>query len=418
MQPHVESPFLRPVQMMVKPAGASCNLACAYCYYLDKGTGHSALQPRQSLQRMDDATLESLVKSYIAASPQEEVTFIWHGGEPLLRGLQFFARAMELQQRYADGHRISNTLQTNGTLLNDDWCRFFRKHDFLLGLSIDGLPEWHNRYRTDRAGRPTHDRVLRAAGLLNRHGVDWNAMAVVNNLNSRHPLEFYRFFRDTLDCRFIQFAPIVERIDPDSGSLLAPDATGGQLSAHSVSAEDWGYFLCSIFDEWLAHDVGDVFIQLFEATLANWAGVTPGVCTLARECGISPVIEHDGSVYTCDHFVYPSHSLGNIATSPLTEILNDGRLRAFGEAKRSSLPGMCHSCEYLHLCNGECPKNRIAVTPDGEPGLNHLCDGYRQFFGHSAPAMRYMLAEWRAGGPVLGPKLSGNAGRIDGAHLV
>lgn len=379
----IESPFLRPVQLMVKPAGSACNLACRYCYYID----------RTPARLMDYETLEEVIRSHIEASPIEEVTFIWHGGEPLLCGLPFFRRAVELQRRYAASHTVYNTLQTNGTLLTSEWCRFFADHDFFLGLSIDGPSPVHDAYRRDRRGAATHARVEKAAHMLNEHGVEWNAMAVVNNLNMADPDGFYSYFRDRLRCRYIQFAPIVERAE--EGRLMDADVQGGRMTDHSVTPEGWGRFLCRLFDLWVRRDVGDVFIQLFDAVLANRAGVSPGVCTLARECGGSPVVESNGDVYLCDHFVTPRHLLGNIRNTPLAALLNDGRLRDFGDAKSLTLPAQCLACHHQRVCHGECPKNRILPG-----GLNYLCKGYHAFFTHTEPLFTRMLELWQQGLPA------------------
>ena len=373
-----------------------CNLACEYCYYLDKKNLYGA-PSRASDMFMTDAMLERFVREYIEAQPADTVLFTWHGGETLLRDRAFYERALALQRKYAGGRQVDNCIQTNGTLLTDDWCRFFHDNNILVGLSIDGPGEFHDRYRRDLAGAPTLGRVIRGAALLNRHDVEWNAMAVVNDLNSREPLEFYRFFRDTLGCRFLQFAPIVERYGV--GGLASPAAPVGRMAPFSVAPGDWGEFLCAIFDEWVRHDVGEMFVQIFDATLANWAGVPPGICTLAETCGHALVMEHNGDVYSCDHFVYPTHLLGNLKDRPLISMAMDPRQRAFGAAKRDALPARCRACEWLRLCHGECPKNRISHTPEGEPGLNYLCEGYSRFFSHTAPAFRLMLAELRAGRP-------------------
>lgn len=382
----IESPFVRPLYVMAKPAGASCNLRCKYCYYLDKTELYPGVTPV-----MSDAVLERFVRDYIAAQPQEAVMFTWHGGEALLRDRKFYERVLQLQRKYAGGHHIDNSLQTNGTLINDDWCRFFRDNNFLIGLSIDGPQRFHDEFRRDRNGRPTYPKVMRGVELLNRHGVEWNAMAVVNSGNAEYPLEFYRFFRDTLGCRYLQFTPIVERLD--GGKMAQPDKRMGEIAPFSVSPLQWGDFLCAIFDEWVRRDVGEMFVQLFDATLANWVGVPPGVCTLAPECGQALVMEFDGSVYSCDHFVYPDHYLGNISNKSLISMIVSERQQEFADKSRK-LPGKCLKCRYLFACNGECPKNRISVTECGEPGLNYLCEGYHRFFAHSERAMRFMRNEY------------------------
>ncbi|MDE6418101.1 MAG: anaerobic sulfatase-maturation protein [Duncaniella sp.] len=376
---------------MAKPAGAMCNLACEYCYYLDKQKLYHS-PGRSSDMFMSDDLLEMFVRSYIEAQPADSVLFTWHGGEPLLRGLGFYERAIALQQKYAGGRQVDNCIQTNGTLLTDEWCRFFRDNNFLVGVSIDGPREVHDAYRRLRGGGPTFDGVMRGIEKLDRNGVEWNAMAVVNDINVRRPLELYHFFRDTLGCQFLQFAPIVERTGADG--LCSPLDADGNLTPYSVHPELWGEFLCTVFDEWWRlDDVGRVFVQLFDATLANWAGVQPGICTLAETCGHALVMEHNGDVYSCDHFVYPAHFLGNLRERPLIAMSLDPRQTAFGATKRDALPHMCRQCEWLRLCHGECPKNRIARTPDGERGLNYLCAGYRRFFAHTAPYFKMLLEE-------------------------
>ena len=396
------SPLSRPVYVMAKPIGAACNLACEYCYYLDKG-----FQSRG--QVMSDAVLEAFVRQYIEAQTTDEVMFTWHGGEPTMAGLDFYRKAIRLQQRYANGHHIYNSLQTNGTLLNDEWCAFLSRQGWLVGISIDGPQNLHDSYRHNRQGRSSFDRVMRGISLLKKHGCEWNAMATVNAVTARHPLEFYRFFRDELHCQFLQFTPVVEQAD-------------GQVLPFSVNPDDWGTFLCTIFDEWVQHDVGELFVQLFDATLANWVGETPGVCTMVPTCGHAAVIEANGDVYSCDHFVGPAYLLGNIAQPPfptLTSLLYSPRQQAFGTAKRNALPRQCRECEWLFACNGECPRTRIAqshpsagaapsqATPLREQGSSspepappsYLCSGYRRFFEHVAPAMDFMKDELTAGRP-------------------
>lgn len=420
----MQSPFTSPFYLMAKPAGPACNLACRYCYYIDKNEtlGHGSPSTM-----MSDRVLEAYVKAYIEAQPTDRVMFTWHGGEPLLRSRAFYERALELQRRYAGGRHIDNSLQTNGTLLTDDWCAFFRDNGFLIGLSIDGPSAVHDRYRLTAKGEPTSDRVLRAIEMLDRHRVEWNAMAVVNDVNSRDPLGFYTFFRDTLGCRYLQFAPIVERLD-QSGRQLAPYEQGGTIAPYSVESVEWGRFLNTIFDTWVRQDVGSMFVQVFDSTLASWVGVPPGTCVFGETCGHSPVMEHNGDLYTCDHFAYPGHKLGNILETPLISMTMSHRLRTFGAYKRDALPSRCRGCDYLHLCHGECPKNRIISTgepldpPIAEPGksfdpdrrpdtpatrprermLNYLCEGYHVFFDHTAPYMRYMADLYHRGLPPSG----------------
>lgn len=374
------SPLSRPVYVMAKPIGAACNLACEYCYYLDKG-----FQSRG--QVMSDAVLEAFVRQYIEAQTTNDVMFTWHGGEPTMAGLDFYRKALRLQQRYADGHHIFNALQTNGTLLTDEWCAFLSRHGWLVGISIDGPQPLHDTYRHNRQGRSSFDRVMRGIRLLKKHGCEWNAMATVNAFNASHPLDFYRFFRDELHCRFLQFTPVVEQAD-------------GHVLPFSVSPDDWGTFLCAVFDEWVRNDVGEVFVQLFDATLANWAGEVPGVCTMVPTCGHAAVIEANGDVYSCDHFVGPEYLLGNIAQPPyptLTSLLYSARQQAFGGAKRDALPQQCRACEWLFVCHGECPRTRIQAGPNEGQGASYLCAGYQRFFSHAAPAMDFMKDELTAG---------------------
>ena len=394
-QPHpTASPFSHPVYVMAKPAGARCNLACRYCYYLEKAGMYS----RDEGHLMSGRLLESFVSQYIAAQTQREVLFTWHGGETMLRPLSFYREAMRLQRKYANGHIIDNCIQTNGTLLNDEWCEFLKANNWLVGVSTDGPEAMHNAYRKDRHGRGTFQEVMRGIGLLNRYGVEWNAMAVVNSLNAAHPLDFYHFFKD-IGCRYIQFTPIVERKVPALTPPLAGLSAGSrvEMTAETVHPRQWGDFLCAIFDEWVASDVGEYFIQLFDTTLANWVGVEPGVCSMAKFCGNALAMEHNGDVFSCDHFVYPEYRLGNIMRQPLAELAYGERQNAFRRLK-PSLPKQCRGCRFEFACHGECPKNRLLHTPDGEAGLNYLCDGYRQFFAHVEPYMDYMAHEWRTDG--------------------
>ena len=376
--------------VMLKPVGAHCNLACDYCYYLEK----QSLYAEPVRHVMSDELLEHFIWEYIASQPTAEVLFTWHGGEPLMRPLAFYRKALELQQRYAGGRCISNSIQTNGTQLTDEWCRFFRDNNWLVGVSIDGPQEFHDEYRRNRQGMPSFAKVMRGIGLLNKYGVEWNAMAVVNDFNADYPLDFYHFFKQ-IGCHYIQFTPVVERIvrHADGQRLAAGEEEGGGLADFSVSPGQWGDFTCAIFDEWVRHDVGSYFVQLFDATLANWAGAQPGVCTMAKSCGHTGVMEWNGDVYPCDHFVFPQYRLGNIQARPLAEMMTGGRQQAFGRAKHDGLPRQCRQCPYLFTCNGECPRNRFCKSDDGEPGLNYLCSGYRKFFSHVAPYMDFMAGE-------------------------
>ena len=388
------APFAHPLYVMLKPAGALCNLACDYCYYLEKAKLYQD-NPRHV---MSDELLEKFIEEYINSQTMQEVLFTWHGGETMMRPLSFYRKALALQKKYAKGRQISNCLQTNGTLLTDEWCRFFHDNQWLVGISIDGPQEFHDEYRKNKQGRPSFVKVMQGINLLKKHNVEWNAMAVVNDYNADYPLEFYHFFKE-LDCHYIQFAPIVERIAPhaDGRHLAAVDEESKEgLADFSITPRQWGNFLCSIFDEWVRQDVGNYYIQLFDSTLANWVGEQPGICTLAKTCGHAGVMEFNGDVYSCDHFVFPQYKLGNIYSNTLAEMMYGERQQKFGQAKYTALPAQCKKCPYLFACNGECPKNRFCKTADGEPGLNYLCQGYYRFFDHAAPYMDFMKRELQA----------------------
>lgn len=413
--------FGRPLYVMLKPVGAACNMRCEYCYYLEKSKLVKSCSPaiprregesedeRGEMREesggrvanvMSDELLERFVREYIESQTTPEIMFTWHGGEPLLRSIDFYKKVLKLQRIYARGRRISNSIQTNGTLLNDEWCRFLRDNNFLVGVSIDGPKEFHDAYRHFAGGRPSFDRVMRGIELLKKHGVEWNGMAVVNNLNSDHPKEFYQFFKQ-IGCKYLQFTPIVERVTVRKDGLnLAPGMQeGGCVTDYSVTPEQWGKFLCGVFDEWVRNDVGEIFVQLFDATLANWVGVAPGICTMSRQCGHAAVMEHNGDVYSCDHFVFPDHWLGNLKEKTITEMMYSEKQREFARMKSAMLPRQCRECRFLFACNGECPKNRFVSDCYGEPFLNYLCRGYREFFSHSAPYFDYMKGELSAGRP-------------------
>ena len=340
--------------------------------------------------------LEKFIEEYINSQTMPQVLFTWHGGETLMRPLSFYKRAMELQKKYANGRTIDNCIQTNGTLLTDEWCRFFKENNWLVGVSIDGPQEFHDEYRKNKQGKPSFVKVMQGINLLKKHGVEWNGMAVVNDYNADYPLDFYNFFKE-IGCHYIQFAPIVERIAPHGDgrhlASLADKEKSTQLADFSVTPEQWGDFLCALFDEWVKQDVGTYYIQLFDSTLANWIGEQPGVCSMAKTCGHAGVMEFNGDVYACDHFVFPEYKLGNIHQNTLVEMMYGERQQAFGLMKQQSLPTQCRECEWLFACNGECPKNRFARTADGEPGLNYLCAGYHKFFSHAAPYMDFMKNE-------------------------
>lgn len=384
------SPFAHPMYIMLKPAGSLCNLRCRYCYYLEK----NKLYQEQKNHVITNELLEKFTKDYIEAQTTPQVLFTWHGGETLMRPIAFYRRALELQRIYGRGRQIDNCIQTNGTLLTDDWCEFFKANNFLVGVSIDGPQEFHDEYRKTATGRPTFRKVMEGINLLNKHGVEWNALAVVNDFNADYPLDFYHFFKD-IGCHYIQFTPVVERMvqRPDRLTLAPGMQEGGELTDFSVTAEQWGSFLCTIFDEWVHHDVGDYYIQLFDATLANWVGQAPSVCTMAKECGHAGVMEFNGDVYSCDHFVYPEHLLGNLHTQTIFEMMNSPRQKAFARMKHELLPRQCKECRFQFACHGECPKNRFIRDKYGNPGLNYLCKGYLQFFEHVAPYMDFMKNE-------------------------
>lgn len=363
-------------------------------FYLEKNNLYKEQQPDRRFIMTDD-TLERFIRMYIQSQTTPQVLFCWHGGESLMRPLSFYKRVVELQKKYAAGRIIDNTIQTNGTLLDDEWCRFFRDNNWLVGVSVDGPQEFHDEYRRNKMGAPSFRKVMQGINLLKKHGVEWNALAVVNDFNADYPLDFYRFFKE-IECRYIQFTPIVERILPrkDGRYLASPmDAQDIPLADFSVLPAQWGDFLCAVFDEWVRNDVGEYFVQIFDATLANWVGEQPGVCSMARTCGHAGVMEYNGDVYSCDHFVFPEYKLGNIRTHTLVEMMFSERQQRFGADKRDRLPGQCRQCRYLFACNGECPKNRFATTAAGEPGLNYLCEGYRKYFDHVAPYMDFMANE-------------------------
>ena len=390
------APFSKPLYVMLKPAGSLCNLACKYCYYLEK----QKLYPLDKSKVISDELLEEFIRQYIEAQTMPQVLFTWHGGETLMRPISFYKHALELQKRYAYGRQIDNCIQTNGTMLTDEWCEFFKENNFLVGVSIDGPQEFHDEYRRTRSGKPSWHEVMKGIRLLQKHGVEWNALAVINDFNADYPKEFYHFFKD-LGCRYIQFTPVVERIVKRADGLtLAPGMQeGGEVTDFSVTPEQWGNFLCTLYDEWVKQDVGEIFIQLFDATLANWAGVPPGVCSMSGECGHAAVMEFNGDVYSCDHFVYPEYRLGNIRQQTLTGLMYSDRQRNFGKLKTGTLTRQCRECRFLFACHGECPKNRFVRDVYGEPGHNYLCAGYRKFFEHVAADMDFMKAELDAQRP-------------------
>ena len=397
MNDNIANPFAKPLYVMLKPAGAHCNLACKYCYYLEK----NKLYPTAQRHLMSDEILEQFTREYIEAQTMSQVLFTWHGGEPLLRSIDFYRKALSLQQKYAGGRRIDNVIQTNGTLLTNEWCEFFAQNHWLVGISIDGPQPDHDHYRLTAAGKPSWKKVMQGIKLLKKHGVEWNAMAVVNAYNANHPLEFYRFFKEN-GCQFLQFTPIVERLTRhEDGRTLASLADKDEisLSEASVVPEQWGYFLCAIFDEWVRKDVGKIFVEIFDCTLANWMGISPGICAYSKECGHAGVMEHNGDVYSCDHFVFPEYKLGNIRDHSLIDMLYGEQQQEFSRLKHSSLPRQCKECDMEFACHGECPKNRFMKDKYGDSGLNYLCPGYYHYYQHVAPYMDYMKQELMAQRP-------------------
>ena len=385
------SPFSKPLYVLAKPVGASCNLRCKYCYYLEK----SHLYRNAPARIMSDELLERFVQEYIQAQTMSQVLFTWHGGEPLMRPLSFYKKAVALQERYAFGRQIDNTIQTNGTLLTDEWCEFFKEHNWLVGISIDGPQEFHDEYRRTASDKPSWQKVMRGIRLLRKHGVEWNAMAVVNDFNAGYPLEFYHFFKE-MGAKYIQFAPVVERMAAHSDGRHLATLVDQEcpVADFSVSPAQWGDFLCAIFDEWVRHDVGQTYVEIFDCTLANWVGERPGICVYAKECGHAGVMEFNGDVYSCDHFVFPEYKLGNIRDRTLVEMLYGEQQRQFSCLKHASMPKQCKECEWEFACHGECPKNRFVNDRYGNPGLNYLCSGYRHFYEHVAPYMDFMKKEF------------------------
>ena len=393
---------------MTKPVGPICNLDCKYCFYLEK----ESLYPGKSNWRMPDDVLDRYVRQYIESQETPEVTFAWQGGEPTLMGVDFFRRAVELQQKYANGRKISNTFQTNGTLLDDEWGAFLKEYNFLIGLSIDGPRHFHDKYRVDKQGNPTFDAVMRGIGFLKKHAVEFNTLCVVNRFNSKAPLEVYDFLK-TAGSGYIQFIPLVERVGTEQmfaeppllpilnqpvGSASADAASA--VTGWSVEPEQYGKFLCEIFDYWVRHDVGRVFVQIFDVQLGIWMGMPSSLCVFMETCGNALAMEHNGDLYSCDHYVYPRYKLGNVMADDMAVMSASEQQRKFGADKRDTLPEYCQKCDVRFACNGECPKHRFINTPDGQPGLNYLCAGYKRFFRHIDPYMQTMGRLLTAGHPA------------------
>jgi serine-type anaerobic sulfatase-maturating enzyme len=395
----------RAFHLLAKPTGAVCNLDCTYCFFLSK----EMLYPGSRFRMADDlleAYLRQLIEAHAGAP---EVTVAWQGGEPTIMGLEFFRRSVELAERYRrPGQRITYTIQTNGTLLNDDWAAFFKQHEFLVGLSIDGPAEIHDAYRVDKGGKPTFDRVMRGLRSLQRHGVEWNILTTVHAANQDRGREVYAFLRDECGARFMQFIPIVERATEQT--LAAANAGWGErardrplylqrgnlVTGRSVSPGGYGRFLIDIFEDWVRRDIGEVYVQMFDVALANWYRQPPGLCVHSETCGLALALEHTGDVYSCDHFVEPAYRLGNIGDTHLLDLVASPRQREFGAAKRDTLPHYCRTCDVRFACHGGCPKDWFTTTPDGEPGLHYLCPSYKAFFGHIRPAMEVMCELLRA----------------------
>lgn len=403
--PGPESPAQQGFYLMAKPAGPRCNLRCEYCFYREK----ESFFPENKSFRMSDEILEAYTREYIKSQPGPSVVFDWQGGESTLLGVEFFRRALDFQKKYNAGKQILNTLQTNGTILDEAWCAFLAKNKFLVGLSLDGPEAVHDAYRVDRDGKPTCARVLHALRMMQSHGVEVNVLATVHSESSLHPLEVYRFYRQH-GVRFIQFIPIIEREadseaeKPEIPLAAPPSLTDAEkttpVTRWSVEPEQYGEFLIRVFDEWIRNDVGKIFVMNFEWTLGAWAGVGPGVCYLSPRCGRNLILEHNGDIFSCDHFMYPAYRLGNILDGGLGKLVDSKKQAAFGASKETALPGYCRECDFLFACRGGCPKHRFAKSPDGEPGLNYLCAGFKKFHHHVKPSMKNMVELIRRGIPV------------------
>lgn len=384
--------------ILAKPIGPICNLDCKYCFYLEK----EQLYPDTQKWGMNDEVLESYIRQYIEAQDVPEIDFAWQGGEPTLLGVEFFAKVVALQKKYAAGKTIRNAFQTNGVLLNDDWGRFLGSNHFLVGLSIDGPAELHDYYRVDKGQQPTFARVMRGIDALKKHHVEFNTLTVVNRKNSYEPLAVYRFLKE-VGSGFMQFIPVVERktsfvqIQGVAARDQASSDPESLVTDWSVEAKQYGKFLNAIFDEWVRNDVGKYFVQLFDVALESWVGLESSLCVFRQSCGSAMAIEHNGDLYSCDHFVYPEHKLGNILNASMLDLAESEQQKSFGMAKLDALPAYCQRCDVRFACNGECPKHRFATTPQGEPGLNYLCSAYKSFFNHIDPAMRFMAQELQAG---------------------
>ncbi len=389
-------PAQAPFHVMTKPIGSRCNLDCSYCFYLEK----EKLYTDAGGMRMKPEVLETYIRDYIAAQPAPVVSFAWQGGEPTLLGVEFFRMAVALQAKYAQGKTIENAFQTNGVLLDDEWGEFLAANRFLVGISIDGPAHLHDAYRVDKGGQPTFDRVMAGLQVLKKHKIEFNTLTTVHRKNSRQALEVYQFLRK-IGSGYLQFIPIVERnaASTDNGLWLAPPpdhedaaALDSQVTEWSVRPAEYGQFLITIFDEWVQHDVGKIFVQQFDAALANWTGHPAGVCIFSENCGRALAVEHNGDLYSCDHYVYPRYKLGNLMNTAIATLVDSPEQQAFGSAKSATLPRYCRECPVRFACHGECPKHRFLKTPAGEPGLNYLCAGYKKFFTHIDAPMKTMAA--------------------------
>jgi len=400
-----------PFQMIAKPVGPLCNLACSYCFYLEKEQQLEPLVNAEGSWIMPDEVLKSYIQQKLTSSNSVEEYFLWQGGEPTLLGVEYFRRIVALQQKYAAQKRVKNALQTNGILLDDTWCSFLKEHEFLVGISLDGPRELHNKYRVDKQGQPSFDQVMETITRLKSHQVTFNTLTTVHSGNSAYPLEIYQFLK-SLDPAVMQFIPVVERTalrpPADFGSQDLVDSTEKSdrtnipqdhsrtaLNEWSVNSVAYGRFLNAIFDVWVQQDVGQQFIQNFDVSLEAWCGRPSSICVFSETCGRDPVIEHNGDLYACDHYVYPEYKFANILKTTLLEFIQSPEQRHFGSAKKDTLPQTCLACNFRFACHGGCPKHRFIKAPDGEPGLNYLCAGYQEYFKHIEPYMQFMADELR-----------------------
>ena len=400
-RPVIKKPLA--VHVMAKPSGAICNIDCTYCFYLEK----EKLYPEKARGswKMGDEELELYVKQYIEAQDVPQVNFAWQGGEPTLLGVDFYRKAVKLQKQYAGGKQITNAFQTNAMLLDDEWCEFLAEENFLMGVSIDGPEKIHNRYRVGRGGEPTWHKVMAGIEVIKKHKVEFNTLTVLHKHNADYPKELYEFLTREVGSHFLQFIPIVERVADNLPAhflqLVGPEfRDGATVTEWSVGSEQYGRFLNGIFDQWVRKDIGKYFVQIFDTTLAGWMNQDPGLCIFAETCGDAMIIEHNGDVYSCDHFVYPEYNLGNVKEKTIREMAESPEQRKFGTDKRDTLPQYCLDCEFRQVCNGGCPKQRFIKTPDGEDGLNYLCAGYKIFFGHTKPYLMAMAGELKSGQPA------------------